>query len=272
MIFEHGDYRTFLKEVLVERIQKNPNYSLRGMASHLGISAPMLSGLLKGKKNLSAGKAIEISGRLNLSSKEEAYFVGLVQLFTCKSSSQKEKIITKLKDISPAHEVRDLSIDQYHSIANWICAAGVALLDNHPKGLTAEEVADRLSVTKFEAEEAMDRWVRLDIVDKKLRTHKYVKLSHEHMLMSSKTPDGSIRKFHKTMLEKAIAALETQSNDEKFVGSETISFDPKDLSEVSEIIEEAVSKILLRAKKGKTKTSVYHLGFQFFRITKKEKK
>lgn len=271
MIFGHADYRSYLKNLLVDRIQRNPSYSLRAFATNIGVSSSMLSEVLKGEKRLSPDKAGVIANKLDLSSDEERYFLGLVQIESARDVKQREKILARLQELAPNREIRDLSIDQFHTIADWICVSGMALLAGHPKGLTATEIASRLGVNKFEASEAMDRWVRLDLLER-TEGELYTRVSHEHLMMKSAAPDGALRKFHKSMLERAIQSLETQSSSEKFIGSETLAFDPERLAEVSEIIEDAVAKILKVAKNSTNKKEVYHLGFQFFRVTKKENK
>lgn len=52
-----ADYRAFLNQKLKRRIEKNPAYSLRAMAKHLGLAPSMLSDVLSGKRNLSLDHA-----------------------------------------------------------------------------------------------------------------------------------------------------------------------------------------------------------------------
>ncbi|RYZ62282.1 MAG: TIGR02147 family protein, partial [Proteobacteria bacterium] len=211
------------------------------------------------------------ANRLNMSSDEETYFVALVSLAHCKDEKQRQLILAK--SISPhvSRPTRDLSIDHYHSVANWICAATIALLDHRPRGLTAEEIAERLDISKFEAEDALDRWVRLDVMGKNEKTHRYTKTSETHVRLNAPESNGALRAFHSSMLTKAAEALDSQKVSERFVGSETFSFDPKDLPAMNKILENAFNQILARAEKGRSKTAVYHLGIQMFSLTKKEK-
>lgn len=277
-IYKHTDYRAFLKEVLVDKIRKNAAFSLRAFASQLGIAPGMLSDVLSHKKNLSVTKAMQIATGLKLEGGEEEYFQALVLLENTTRVEQREKVLERIRALRPASAlaVSDLSIDNFHSIANWICVAGFALLScgsgtGGARGLTAAQIGARLSVSQFEAEEAMERWVRLDLVQRE-EDGRYVKRSDSHLMMKTQAPNGALRKFHQSMLEKAACALESQTNSEKFVGSETIAFDSDDLAEVAEILEEAIAKVLAKAKTGKKKSDVYHLGFQFFRVNKEENK
>ncbi len=268
MIFECNDYRSYLKKLLAERIRRNPAYSLRALASQIGVSASMLSEVLKSHKRLSLARGAEIAQRLELEGDEERYFLALVQLDFAKSALAKEKALKRIQEISPdRREIRDLSVDHYHAVANWIAVSGMAMLESHPEGLACDEIARRLGISRFEVAEALDRWVRLELIT--VQGDIYRRSDSDHWMMDSQAPNGALRVFHRTMLEKAIQSLETQTNDEKFVGSETIAFDADQLQQVSKVIEDAIRKVRRIAKKSPKKKDVYHLGFQFFRVTKK---
>ena len=64
MIFEHSDYRNYLKAELVKRSQGNPKYSLRAYAQQLKMSPGQLSRVLQNKKRMSHEKALEVSSLL----------------------------------------------------------------------------------------------------------------------------------------------------------------------------------------------------------------
>jgi uncharacterized protein (TIGR02147 family) len=266
MLYEHLDYRTYLKSVLVERISRNSSYSLRAFAAQIGIAPGMLSEVFRGRKNISAQKGIQIAAKLGLESDQEIYFLNLVQFCNTDKVEDKEKILTKLNRLNPSQPVRDLSVDHFHSISNWICSAGITLIDANPKGLRAKEIGARLGVTSYEAEEAMARWIALDLLEKKA-SGVYVKLNSDHLMMKSASSHSALKAFYRKMFEKASAALDQQSNQEKLMGFEVLAFDPDQLEEVRIIVEESISKILKKAKNGKCTTEVYQLGFQFFRLT-----
>ena len=80
MLFEHQDYREYLKAVLVSRQLKNSRYSLRAFAKSLSISPGALSKILNSINNLSSQKALEFAQHLKLSEKETDYFLHLVTL------------------------------------------------------------------------------------------------------------------------------------------------------------------------------------------------
>lgn len=266
MVYEYQDYRDFLRATLVQRIQKNSGYSLRAFASNLGMSPSMLSEVLKGKKKLSADKAIQIAAQLNLEAEEEQYFIQLVQLESTRNPKIKHKLLTRLNQSKSTQPVYNLTVDHYQTFADWISVAGITLLSARPKGLNAQQISKNLGITPFEATEAMNRWVRLGLVDSK--DNVYTKRTEERVVMQSIAPNEALRKFHQTLLKRASDSLDSQSPDERWVGTETIAFDPDQLPQASKVLEDAFQKILALSKKGKNRTEVYSLATQFFSLSK----
>lgn len=266
MVYEYQDYRDFLRATLVQRIQKNSGYSLRAFASNLGLSPSMLSEVLKGKKKLSVDKAILIAAQLNLEGEEEQYFVQLVQLESTQNPKVKHELLTRLNQSKSTQPVYNLTVDHYQTFADWISVAGITLLSVRPKGLNAQQIATKLGITPFEATEAMNRWVRLGLVE--VSNNVYTKAGQGRIVMHSKAPNEALRKFHQTLLMRANDSLETQSPDERFIASETLAFDPKQLPQVAKIIEVALQKVVALAKTGKQRTEVYSLATQFFSLSK----
>lgn len=50
MIFEHNNYRAYLKTLFAERKRGNPSYSMRAFAKQIGLGQSALSQVLAGKK------------------------------------------------------------------------------------------------------------------------------------------------------------------------------------------------------------------------------
>lgn len=101
MIFQHSSYRSFLKTTLVERSAHDRKFSLRSMASELGLGHSSLCEIMKGKKNLSPERAAKVAGHLKLSHIEAEYFCLLVSLDRTKDENLKSSIRDKIKGMNP---------------------------------------------------------------------------------------------------------------------------------------------------------------------------
>jgi uncharacterized protein (TIGR02147 family) len=272
MLTNCSGYRTYLKETFADRIRRNPAYSMRAFASQIGIAPSMLSNVLNGKKHLSVVRAFSVAKNLGLQGEEADLFCLLVQLETTEDFSQKEALLARIKAIRPESNTKDLSLDVFKSIADWTHVTILALLDLRAFATAATDaVARKLGVSKIEAETALNRLVRLGLLARAGPTGPYRRAHHDTLVVRSGLPNKALREFHRSMLERAAASLEAQTNEEKIVGSETLAFAPDQLPEISRVIEECARKIHAIAEKSLKRSEVYHFGFQFFRVTQKEK-
>lgn len=265
-VFEHASYRTFLKSVLADRIARNGSYSLRAMAKQLGIVASHLSAIHNGAKNLSNEAALKISRKLELSSAETDYFCTLVQYENAKEPDLKNAFFERLQAMNPKREVKDLSVDAFKMIADWYHIPILEMTNITGINLTAKEIAKRLGITELESQVALERLERLELLERNAKG-RYEKV-HGNSVFKSDIPNMALRRFHKQMLERAIDSLETQTPQERYVGSQTFPIDLAQLDEARSLIDEFRKKLVELFIRGKKKTHVYHLGVQLFRVTK----
>jgi uncharacterized protein (TIGR02147 family) len=269
MVFRHDNYRNYLSEVLVFRSEQNPAYSLRLFAMELGISPSGLSEILKGKKNLSYGKAVEICHRLELPADETAYFCALTQLASARRPEEKKQILQRINEIHPKNKMVDLSLDLFSAISEWYHVPILALTDVPSFSLTDKNVAKKLGITRVQAEVAIERLVRLELLERLSHT-KYRRVQN-HIMFKSKDINKALQNFHRQMLGKAADALATQANTEKVVETRTFAFDPTQLEEAKRRISRFLSELMDFLETGEKKTEVYHLSLHIFNI-KGEKK
>src|SRR4051812_14469315 len=109
MIYEHTNYRSYLRSILAKRISANSAYSSRALARNLGLAASTLSEVLKGEKNLSPEKAMAVAHRLELSPGESDYFCLLVQYASAKRPDHRELLLAKIQKTNPQAGFNDLS-------------------------------------------------------------------------------------------------------------------------------------------------------------------
>lgn len=268
MIYNYNDYRNFLRDTLVEKISKNPNYSLRAMAQNLEVSPSTLSEVLKGKRNLSAERAFTIAGKLGLMAKEHEYFCLLVQSANASSPEVRESIQKRMEKLNPRKEVvQNLTVDLFRTIADWHHSAILHLSELQDFQFKDSTIAQRLGISRLEADAAIERLLRLGLLTQDAKGRFSPTTEY---LVEAKVPNESLQRFHKQMLEKAIESLQGQTPKEKIIRTETIAIDPKLLPEADELVEEFVGKMTQLFRKSRKKTTVYHLGIQFFNLLRKE--
>jgi uncharacterized protein (TIGR02147 family) len=269
MIYEHKDYRSFLKKTLAEKVMRNPAFSLRSMSRQVGLSPSLMSDVIQGKKRLSLDSGTKISSWLKLKPREKEYLSSLIQLEQAKSEELKVSILEKLDQLNPSKNQFNLDVETFKVIADWYHIPIMEMTNIAGFEFTAQNIAKLLGISKAEVDVAIDRLERMKLIEKTdIKTYK--KCS-ESFLIGSDTPNIALRSFHRQMLEKAILSLAEQKPDEKFVGSETFAFDPQTLKEAADILEDCFQKIIRLSKKSKNRKNVYHLGIQLFNLTKKDR-
>ena len=267
MIYEHEKYRDFLKATLADRCNNNSAYSLRAFANHLQLSPSMLSDVLRGKKHLSGDMALKIAQTLSLTAKERDYFYNLVLFETAKNHDLKVILEQKINKIRPRNKINDLGLDIFRVISDPAHVTILEMAGISNIRLNSQLAARASGISEIEAQVILERLDRLGLIEKGSKG--FYQKAQDDLLVKSEKPNVALRSFHKKMLEKASISLETQTNKEKFVGSETFAFSEDNLKEAEEILEECFSRIITLAKNTKKKNAIYHLGIQLFNLTKK---
>lgn len=269
MIFECADYRTFLKRTLSERVFKNPSYSMRSLARQLEMAPSMLSSVLNGKRNLSVSNALKIAGQLELKDNESEYLALLVQLESADKLERKSEISTKLRALNPDHGVHDLTIDRFRMISSWYHLPILEMSELKGVTLTGQTVADLLKISKTDAELALERLERLELLERDAEG-RYRKV-HDNLLANSDLPDEGLRSHYHQMFDKAKESIDTQTPKEKAIGSFNVAFDPDQLGEAKLLLKEFFMKVGKLAAKGRNRRKIYHLSTVFFDLTQDQK-
>ena len=267
MIYEHTNYRTYLKAWLAGKIAENPAFSLRAMARKCGVAPSTLSEVLKGVKNLSSEKAMRIAEKVGLHADEQEYFCRLVQFESTKSPEARSALFTKLQTQAQTQRstVNDLSVDVFKVIADWYHFPILEMTGLANFRFTPPNIAKRLGITTLEAEVAIERLTRLELLEQDAK--KQYRKTNSRWVAQAQKPNESLRQFHRQMLGKAIESLSTQTPKEKVVGSETFAIDTRQVEEARKITNEYFDRMVALSDRAKNRDEVYHLGVQFFKLT-----
>ncbi|OFZ81353.1 MAG: hypothetical protein A3K03_13815 [Bdellovibrionales bacterium RIFOXYD1_FULL_44_7] len=266
LIGQYLNYREFLKDELERRVQVNPQYSLRAFARDIQISPQVLSDLLKEKKGISSEVAIRIAERLGLSTEESSYFYDLVELSQARSESVRQVIRYRLGRYQENETYRTLQEDIFRIIADWHHYAILEL--TFTKGFKKDPawIAKRLNITPIEVRQAIERLLRLELLEEVDGT---IKKTEVNITTLQDVPSAAIRKLTAQLLTKASESLETQEVSERDFGTMTMAIDPKRLPEAKERIRKFRRELTVFLESGE-RTEVYNFGSQLFRLSRAE--
>jgi uncharacterized protein (TIGR02147 family) len=235
------------------------------MAKQLDLAPSALSELISGRRRLSPERASQVANKLGLESRESEYFFLLAQLEQARDFTIKESILKRLQALKPLSKIQALDLDAFKAISDWYHLAILHLCDQKNFVLTAKEASARLGISTFEAEAAIERLIRLDALT---QDESGALVRAKNVFANSAIPNEALRRFHRQTLEKAIASIDEQLPQEKFIGSETFAINASRIEEANEILEECFSRMVQLFETDSNKTDVYHLGIQFFRLTR----
>jgi uncharacterized protein (TIGR02147 family) len=253
MLTIQDNYRGFLRDELLERKSKNPLYSVRSFAAHLGVNKTTLSDVLAEKRHLSRKNALKVAEKLNLSPDQTKELLTKAQGTTVLSVDPEPK--------------KMLDDDIFKSISDWYHYAILNLTSLKSNRADAHWVAKRLAITPLEARSAILRLCRLGYLE--IKKGKLVRLSP-----SFDTPihhsTQALRKYQIQNLHLAEASIQRDGLDRRYASSMVFATRPERLRKAKEMItqfRDEITEYLLC----ENPTDVYTLAIQVFPLTIRSK-
>lgn len=256
-----NDFRAILKEELATRCRQNPRYSLRAFARDLKLAPSRLSEIISGKQGLSRKAAERIAVILGYNQQEKERFCDLVESMHARSRKDREvaKVRLKKHDL-PSNEFQ-LQMDVFKAIADWYHFGILELMNIEGFKSDPKWIAKRLSISEFEAQLAIDRLARLELVT--FKGNKIIP-THSQGQVAGDMPSDGLKKLHSQLLEKAKEAIFLQSLDQREYRSAILAIDTKMLPKAKKAIREFEYKFCMDLEEAKNKDGVYCLAIQFF--------
>lgn len=245
--------REFLSAELTRRLQARPGYSLRAFARDLGLSPGELSEILRGKRPLSPKKTARVAERLGLSATETRALLGMGRLEAAGVAGV------------PLAE-RALTLDLFHVVSEWYCFAILNLAETKGARLDPRWIAGRLGISPTEAMVALEKLERVGLLSRE--DDGTLAVDDEFVLAPDGIPSEAIRKYHRAILQKAIAALETQPTDRRDISGLGVALNPRDLPAVRREIREFQQYLAKKYGAAGRKTEVFQLEIALFQLTK----
>lgn len=257
------NYRTYLKRILDAKKVSNPQFSMRAMSLHLGLSHSALGLIINGKKNLSPEMALKIARKLKLSKQERDYFCALVQFETTKDPELKADLRIKIRDLRPYPATTESSDEAFQ----WYDFVILAATEVAGTAFTAEHFSKRLGVPAADIQAGIDR----------LKGRKYLGVGTEgewEQLVPRIVEHGSreslIERF-RMLYRRAEASITEQPVDKRLHLTETFAFSPALMKEALVATEEYSARMLALAsnsrEEGTPMTDVYSLMIALYNLT-----
>jgi uncharacterized protein (TIGR02147 family) len=248
--------QTWLANLLEEKTKRNPLFSMRAFARQVDISPAVLSRVLSGKRKLTFNLAVRIADALLLGPDDrELLYSYYIKKNTSEMSDEKK-------------QEKELSIDCFNAMKEWYHYGITQLLyiDNFREDY--KWMASMLSISELQAKLAVDRLLRLEILDRDANGYLY--RTATHLSTTTDIASAGIRHFQKQILEKSIFSLENDELHERDITSITIAINEDKIKEAKAEIKKFRLKMSEFMAEGE-KTRVYNLGIHLIPLSKSSK-
>lgn len=250
-----------LTEAYESRCARNAHYSLRAFARDLGISNASLCLILKQKQGLSIRAAERIAQRLGFNPAEKEYFCDLVQSHYARSESDRRIARIKLRKYDAAGTSLDL--ERFKAVSDWYHFAILELAEIPGFRLGPQSIARALGIPPKAAALAVERLKKLKLLAADEQDGR-LERSVGFVATPSGIPSATLKKHHTQLLEKAKAALYTQTVEERDFSAMQFAMSREDLGWAKEQIRAFRRTLMERLQQNPMRDRVYCLAIQLF--------
>jgi uncharacterized protein (TIGR02147 family) len=227
---------------------RRPEYSLRAYSRDLGIPAPVLSEVLRGKREVTAKLARKLCDALALSTVEIDEVLSAVE--------GRERV---------ADRYVQLTQDEFHTISDWYGFAILALLETRSSGGNVRWIAKRLGISHQNAESALAALERLEFA---VREGANYVATGRKFRTTQDIPSEAIQKNHRQGLDLAREALFDVAVEMREFSANTFAVNSADVQQLKKELRLMRRRFAKRAEASQSKDMVYRLQIQFFPLTK----
>lgn len=275
-VYQFRDPRDFLREIYEQKRTRNPGFSVRSWARQMGLPHhAMLALTLQKKRKLKPPFSVRLRDQIGLAGQEARYFDLLVAYSAVETTEEKQFYEGLLREVSPQGQAfAELSFDILRLVSQWAHSAVIEMTELEDFDSDPRQIASRLGdhVKPAEAEQMVDRLVRLRLLERVTENGKTrLRKTHQVLRTPNDVPSPYIREFHRQMLDKAKAALDTQAVEEREMRSCSLAIRRDRLPEAKRMMREFMSRFreTVGLQPGEQAQDVYQLNLQFFALTEK---
>lgn len=251
-----------VRDAFAAKQRRNPHYSLRAFAAHLGLPPGRTSEILARKRALTPALATKLAERLALPPEQAKAFLQAAR--ASKSAAHGPSRPDPEGDSNPPAYSR-LSQDAFTAIAQWEHFALLSLLETDDARDDLAWIASRLGVPGSVARAALERLARLGLVERQGNT---LRPTNANLSVGDADPCAALRASHRESLEQALEALESVPMEARDVSSVTMAIDVGKLPEARALIKDFRRRLAALLESG-PRTEVYNLNIQLLPVTKR---
>ncbi len=268
-IFDHVDHLLFLKSWF-EFLKSEERISMRAISEKAQLAIGYLPMCLSGKRSLSSKALSKMAPHLKLSLSEQRFLELLHTVGTSENPEVRLRAVGDMTKLQAFKKTNNKELEVYKYLTNWYYVAiremvALADFDPNPAWLQA-----RLNgkVSLADCEEA----IRFLVASGFVTVSAQGKYTIPKMALDCK--EGiykmSLGEFHREMFRFAAESIENVARANRSIMGHTVAIRTEDLPHVTEILNEAITKLHTLGQKTTNADQVYHIELAAFPLTQKK--
>lgn len=236
-----------LQNIFIERCRNNEQYSLRAFARSLSIPVSSLSEILNEKRPITKKLSFKLGTALNMSNEH-------IEAFNAKE--EKSEV-----------DYKQLALDSFYVISEWYHYGILQLIKMESFQNDPAWIAKRLGVTSSNVELALDRLIRIGIIEV-AEDGSLIDVTDGHTShLKSDFTNAQLRDFQIKALEKAIHSLKTVPIELRDNTSMTFAMNKKAIPFAKEEIKKFRRKLTKKLEAFDGPDEVYQLAISLSPLT-----
>jgi len=272
-LFQHLDYRKFLRDTFENLKRTRPSFSHRAFARMAGFSSSNYVMLvMQGKRNLSGDGIFKIAKALKLKKAEAEFFENLVRFNQAVSDAEKNCYYSRIAANRKYAAARPLERGQYEYYSKWYIPVirEMVLVDDFKED--PAWIASRLTpqITPREAEAALKLLIDLGLLVRDESGRLVQK--DRHIAGVEEVKSLAMSNFQREMIERAATSIDATPADLREIGSVTFAVSRDKLMEAKKMMREFRTRLASFLAEESKADAVYQFNFQLFNLSRIDKK
>lgn len=268
-MFDFLDYREFLREVYQRNKAVDPKFSCRYIAAKVGFkSASYFTQVLHGRTDMTPAMALRFAEFLKMERRESDYLELLVLYARSKSATERRCYLEQLAAFRES-KARLVPPEHYEFYECWHHTAVRELLYIEPFAGDYAYLAKRIrpAIPVAKARESIELLLRLGMARRE--GDLVVRSSTQSTTTGEAVRAVQVDQFHTACLQLAQSTIDEMPREERNLSTLTVTLSPAAIERVNQEIGDFRRRILAIAEADSNETEVYHMGIQFFPMTRK---
>ncbi len=269
-VYEFLDYRAYLRAYYEAAKRTRPSFSYRLFSKLAGLRSPnFLKLVIDGERNLGAESIPRFTTALGLEGADAEFFGDLVALGQAQTLAEKNRAFERISASRRFRAARRIDGDLFAYLSHWYNPAirELAARDDFsedPRWIAAQL---RPAIGPAEAAEAMKLLLSLGLLVRDPDSGRVARgeptLTTEHEVRSL-----GAAAFHRQMLERAAASIETVPRELRDLAALTVCISPGRAAEVKQRIHEFREALTELCDADAQGDIVYQLNIQWFPLSR----